>query len=97
MNKHILYLTANNKPLDEEFSKKVFEYQYLYGRLLANYYAEQYKIDPEKTRFNIYNFIKSISTRDILGMLSNYGIHKEELAQCQYLKRRIKNDKKALV
>ena len=67
----------------------VDDHAYIYGTLLAYYYAEKYKQDPEQTKENIQRFIRHIGYMNEIEMLDKFGIDKKELIEGKYIKKNV--------
>lgn len=70
--------------------------KYSLGHLVSIYYKYQYKTDPEKTRYDLYDFINHIGLENDLHMLSNYGIDKEQFESCETLKKEYERNQRCL-
>ncbi|MBE6149236.1 MAG: hypothetical protein E7170_00755 [Firmicutes bacterium] len=78
------------------FSNLPLNYSYSLGGLIAAYYLEEYRKDPEKTNKNIYDFSKCIGIAEDFYMLNNFGINLEKLKQCMYLGNIVDENQKQL-
>ena len=82
--------------IHDYFYKIQSNYEFSLGGLLAAYYYEQYRKDPEKTKKDFYDFSKCIGVTDNLDMINNFGINFEKFKQCMYLKDIVDENQKHL-
>lgn len=95
------FLLSKGIILDEDeiysiFSKIPHNYSYSYGGIIAFYYLESFKNDPEKTKKSFNDFVNCIGIFDDFYMLSNFGIDKDKLIKCSFLKDIIQENQKQL-
>lgn len=99
INKFLFYLLYSIISLQEKLYTQPLDnslYKYVYGYLISILLQLEFQKDFEKTKYNFYEFIKSIGDKDDIFMFNNFGLNIDTIVKCEYLNDEVKRNKKVL-
>lgn len=86
-------LTALKQSKSESInSSEHYNFIYSYGSLIALYFADQYKNDPEIGKINFNNYMLEIGNKTDQELINTCGLNEEELVNPQVLKKGLLNN-----